>query len=112
MENDRKEDLSVISHSDAMDQSDDDRKKKEIVKGKRDFTEQELDQKIYITFSETLTNFMYFAPSQKYFTNKIGKILIQIKIFTKIIFISIECLQILFIKIIYLNHFYINRSKN
>lgn len=72
MENDKKEDMSVISHSDALDQSDDDRKRREMTKGKRDFTEQELDQKIFITLSETPTNFMYFAPSQKYFTNKIG----------------------------------------
>ena len=73
LENERKEDLSGISHSDALDQSDDDRKKKEMAKGKRDFTEQELDQRIFITLSETPTSFMYFAPSQKYFTNKLGE---------------------------------------
>lgn len=72
MDNEKKEDLSVISHSDALEQSDDDRRKKEIIKGKKDFTEQELEQKIFITLSETSTTFMYFAPSQKYFTNKIG----------------------------------------
>ncbi len=74
MDNDKKEELSIaISHSEAIEQSDDDRKKKDIVKGKRDFTEQELEQKIFITLSETPTTFMYFAPSQRYFTNKIGK---------------------------------------
>lgn len=80
VENERKEDLSAISHSDALEQSDDDRRRKEMAKGKRDFTEQELDQKIFITLSETPTTFMYFAPSQKYFTNKIGMIELLISI--------------------------------
>lgn len=71
MDNEKKEDSSMVSHSDAL-ESDDDRRKRELNKGKRGFTEQELDQKIFITLSETPTNFMYFAPSQKYFSNKAG----------------------------------------
>jgi len=85
-DNEKKEDISNISHSDALEQSDDDRKKKETAKGKRDFTEQELDQKIFITLSETATNFMYFAPSQRYFTNKIGKLSLRSKVL-KILFL-------------------------
>ena len=65
---------AAVSHSDIMEQSDDDRKKIEQVKGKKEFSEKELDTKIYITLSETQTTFMYFAPSQKYFTNKNGKL--------------------------------------
>lgn len=72
-ENDRKEEVSGISHSDVLEQSAEDKRKRELAKGKRDFTEEELDQQILITLSETTTQFMYFAPSQKYFTNKIGK---------------------------------------
>lgn len=75
VENDRtekKEESIAVSHSDVMEQSDDDRRKREQVKGKREFSEKELDTKIYITLSETQTTFMYFAPSQKYFTNKNG----------------------------------------
>ena len=68
----KKEESIAVSHSDMMEQSDDDRKKREQVKGKKEFSEKELDKKIYITLSETQTTFMYFAPSQKYFTNKNG----------------------------------------
>ena len=39
-------------------------------KKKREILEKDLEQKIYITLSETSTNFMYFAPSLKYFPNK------------------------------------------
>lgn len=77
VDNDRsekKEESIAVSHSDVMEQSDDDRKKREQVKGQKEFSEKELDTKIYITLSETQTTFMYFAPSQKYFTNKNGKI--------------------------------------
>ena len=49
-------------------------KKKEtenlINKKKREIIEKDLDQKIYITLSETNTNFMYFTPCLKYFPNK------------------------------------------
>jgi hypothetical protein len=70
----KKEESIAVSHSDMMEQSDDDRKKREQVKGRKEFSEKELDKKIYITLSETQTTFMYFAPSQKYFTNKNGNL--------------------------------------
>jgi hypothetical protein len=80
IENERSERKEEISHisSDIMEQSDDDRGKKDKVKGKKEFSEQELDTKIYITLNETQTTFMYFAPSQKYFTNKNGKFCFKI----------------------------------
>lgn len=60
-----------MSENEAVDQSEDG-SKKEQAKNKRDFTEKELETKIFITLSETPTTFMYFAPSQRFFTNKIG----------------------------------------
>ena len=84
IENDRgekkEESIAAVSHSDMMEQSDDERKKREQVKGKKEFSEKELDTRIYITLNETQTTFMYFAPSQKYFTNKNGNLFLFFKI--------------------------------
>ncbi len=52
--------------------SDDDTRKDQqgdVKKAKKTFTESELDQKIFITLTETPTTFFYFSPSTTLITN-------------------------------------------
>lgn len=57
------------------DNSDEDTRNNAVDKStsKKVYTEAELDQKVYITLSETDTNIIYFAPSTKILSNKVRK---------------------------------------
>lgn len=60
------------------DNSDDETKNNAADKGvyKKVYSEYELEQKVYITLSETETSIIYFAPSTKILSNKIRKLII------------------------------------
>lgn len=67
----KKEETSYDMGASEMDQSDDERRKKEM-RAKEKF-EEDLSQIIHISISETPTNIMYYCPSTKYLTIKNGK---------------------------------------
>lgn len=72
--NHKKEDSNTEgpSGNEILDVSDDDYRRKGELR-RREATENELSQNIYITLTETPTNFMYFLPATRYLTIKNGK---------------------------------------
>lgn len=69
-----KEDNNAVASENFAEYEEEEDSQKTIManKGKKVLTEAELDQKIYITLSETPTSFLFFSPSTKYFINKNG----------------------------------------